>query len=76
MYMKHGRTSGIFYIGQILTFGALPRSLINKAKESFDKDFQVNMKNPKSSRNVINQELGKNVNSNKNINYTKNINST
>ena len=29
MYNKHGRPSGFFYIGQILAYGALPRSLIN-----------------------------------------------
>ena len=28
MYMYHGRPSGFFYIGQILAFGAHPRSLI------------------------------------------------
>ena len=32
MYMYHGRPSGFFYIGQILAFGALPRSLINLLK--------------------------------------------
>ena len=44
--------------------------IINKAKESFDKEqIQAKMNNPKSLWNVLNQKLGKNSKRNKNINY-------
>ena len=49
-------------------FNLILKKIINKAKESFDKEqFQAKMKNPKSLWNAINQKLGKSGKRNKNI---------
>ena len=50
-------------------FNSILRRIVNKAKESFDKELiQAKMNNPKSLWK-LNQKLGKNSKRNKNINY-------
>ena len=51
-------------------FNSILKRIINKAKESFDKEqIQAMMNNPKSLWNVLNQKLMKNSKRNKDINY-------